>query len=119
MSSFLIAVLLFFQGLVYPIVAYAVVSDDSITTDEDTLVSTPFATLLGNDTDQTTITSVQSGVNGNAVINGTNVEFTPATDLMDLLHINIQLMPRHPPQLQLLLMLSMIHHPLMKLLIKL
>ncbi|MCP2839711.1 cadherin-like domain-containing protein, partial [Salmonella enterica] len=57
---------------------------DTATTAEDTALTIPVGTLLGNDTDADgdalTITSVQGAVNGTVALVGGNVVFTPAAD---------------------------------------
>ena len=61
-----------------------IAGDDAASTAEDTAVTIPMATLLGNDSDVDdveSITSVQDGVNGTAAISGTDVIFTPTAEL--------------------------------------
>ncbi|WP_395347357.1 Ig-like domain-containing protein [Variovorax sp. UC122_21] len=61
-----------------------VASNDTLAATEDTPLTIPAATLLGNDTDADgdtlTITSVQGAVNGTVSLVGGNVVFTPAAN---------------------------------------
>ncbi|MBI2253712.1 MAG: cadherin-like domain-containing protein [Proteobacteria bacterium] len=61
-----------------------VAADNTASGNEDTVIIIPIATLLGNDSDPDgdaiSMFSVQNGVNGTAVINGANVEFTPGAN---------------------------------------
>ncbi len=61
---------------------------DTITTIKNTTIVVPQATLLVNDTDVegTNVTFVNAGqaVNGTVIVNGTNVEFTPAANFVGL-----------------------------------
>ncbi|MGE0118721.1 MAG: tandem-95 repeat protein [Dongiaceae bacterium] len=69
---------------VNPVNDAPVVNADAVSTNEDTALTIPVATLLGNDTDvdgdTLTITSVQGAVNGTVQLVGGNVLFTPAAD---------------------------------------
>jgi hypothetical protein len=61
-----------------------VAANDSAETLEDTFVSIPIATLVGNDSDADgdplSISAIQNGIGGTASIVGTDVVFTPAAD---------------------------------------
>ncbi|MGE0165096.1 MAG: tandem-95 repeat protein, partial [Dongiaceae bacterium] len=69
---------------VNPVNDAPVANADAVSTNEDTTLTIPAATLLGNDTDMDgdtlSIVSVQSAVNGTVQLVGGNVVFTPAAD---------------------------------------
>ncbi|WP_199223508.1 S-layer family protein, partial [Caulobacter sp. HMWF009] len=62
--------------------------NDTASTDEDTVVLIPIASLLLNDTDgesdPLTITGIAGATNGAAVIDGTNIRFTPSGNFAGL-----------------------------------